>query len=81
MYEMVKLDEHGFPVPDNEPNVEPNSLWRCIDPCAFLCYAIQTNALPFDPAIKLTLDNFGWLNKDGFPDYDKMMREFQRFKK
>ena len=78
MYEMVKLDEHGFPVPDTPDH--PHSLWQCIDPCAFLCYAIQTNALPFDDQTKLTLDNFGWLNKDGFPDYDKMMREFQRSK-
>jgi hypothetical protein len=79
-----QLNEFGFPVIPEEP--EPpdldqiRSIWYSIDPCAFLCYAIQIQALPFDATIKQTLDAFGWLNPDGFPDYDKMQREFQNHK-
>ena len=61
-------------------NAEVQDLWAAIDPCAFLCYTVQINAVPFDPAIKQTLDAFGWLNSDGYPDYAKMTREFERYK-
>jgi len=77
-----QLNEYGFPIIESEP--EPpdleqiKSIWDAIDPCAFVCYSIQIQALPFDAKVKETLDAFGWLNSEGYPDYDKMRREFAR---
>ena len=62
-------------------HAEVQDLWAAIDPCAFLCYAVQINALSFDPAITQTLDAFGWLDHNQQPDYDKMGREFARYAK
>ena len=69
------LDEHGFPIP--EPK-EVKAVWDCIDPCALLLFGVQTNAIPFNEKVKETLDAFGWLTDEGYPDYDKMYREFER---
>jgi hypothetical protein len=74
--ELTGFDQDGFPIPEPIPEPTKYGIWDVIDPCAFLCYTIQTNLLPLDPQIKATLDAFGWLNPDGFPDYDKMNREF-----
>lgn len=75
MIELVEVDEHGFPIPDKPKML---GVWDVIDPCAMLCFAIQNNNIPFNDKVKETLDAFGWLNEDGFPDYDKMNRDFAR---
>lgn len=78
-----RVNEYGFPIIETEPEPMPTveqvkGVWDAIDPCAFLCYAISVNALPLDAKVKETLNAYGWLNEDGFPDYDKMRREFER---
>ena len=61
------------------PDPKKPTLWDCVDPCAFICYAIQIKALPFDKVVQDTLDAMGWLTEDGQPDYEKSHREFKRF--
>lgn len=75
---MTKVDVNGFPIPEPPELREIRGVWDCIDPCAFLCYCVQTSALPLDGKVRETLDAFGWLNEDGYPDYDHMRREFAR---
>lgn len=83
---MPHLNEFGFPIiipeliPEPPPTDEIRSIWYSVDPCAFLCYTIQESLLPFDDTIKQTLDAFGWLTPEGYPDYAKMRREFETHK-
>lgn len=64
--------------PDLPPVEQIEGIWSVIDPCAFLCYAVQTGALPYDEAIYDTLCAFGWITSEELPDFAHMQQEFQK---
>lgn len=72
------MSEPNYDFPDEELMQQSISIWDCIDPCAYLCFAIQRGDLPLDDQTKKTLDAFGWLRPDGQPDYVQMTNEFRR---
>ena len=59
-------------------NSDSGSLWDCVDPCAFICFTIQQGTLPADEQVMKTLDAYGYKTPGGFPDFDKMTKEFER---
>ena len=65
-------------MPQSEFEKDARKVWDCIDPCAMLCYCVQTGAVPLNDEVKRTLDAFGWLTPEGFPDYECMQHEFNR---
>lgn len=58
--------------------------WDCINPCALLVKMVET-VPAFDGIseddLMLTLDNYGWLDENGRPDFHQANREFERFRK
>lgn len=55
-------------------------LWDSCDPCAYLCLMIQRGHLIANGAMMVTLDAHGYKTRGGFPDFEKMQREFERCK-
>lgn len=78
MMTTTEYSEGGFPLPPDEVIKQSKSIWDCVDPCAFVCYSISIGAIPLDDTVKQTLDSFGWLTPEGYPDYALMRRQFEK---
>ena len=78
------VEEGGLePTGDGVSTAEGADTWDCAHPCALLIHALSilaTNprsSLPKE-SIKLTLDNYGWLDGTGRPDVSRAEREIKR---